>query len=188
MRTILPSEFQPGLVLLLEGAPHTLEEFHTTGTAKTKHRVHARLRNLITGRQMEHSFPEGERVAVAETESRTIQYSYVQGDRYVFLDSQTFEEISLSRDQIGERHWFLKENGEYRAVFIEGRLLDIVLPEHMDLKVIETAPPQRSTQTSAGKTAKLEGGLEIIVPLFIGPGETIRVDTRTRKYAGKAGG
>ena len=88
-------------------------------------------------------------------------------------------------EQIGERHWFLKENDDYRAMYLEGKLLDIILPGHVSLQVKETAPPIRGGSDSAWKPAKLETGLEIMVPLFITQGETIRVDTATRKYVGK---
>ena len=115
-----------------------------------------------------------------------MQFSYKQGETYVFLDTQTFDELNLTAEQVGDRRWFLKENEEYKALFLEGKLLDIVLPPQIPLQVVETAPPLRGGSDSAWKEAKLETGLEIMVPLFIAKGETIRVDTAGRKYAGKA--
>ena len=185
MQTILPSEFKRGLVLMLDGAPQIIEDFHTAAAGRTKHKPHARLRNLKTGRVADHMFAENERVPVAELEHRRVQFSYKQGETYAFLDAETFEELDLSADQIGERHWFLKENEEYRALFLEGKLLDIVLPGQVSLRVEETAEPIRGGSDSAWKPAKLETGLEIMVPLFIAKGERVRVDTLTRKYAGK---
>ena len=90
-------------------------------------------------------------------------------------------------EQFGDRRYFLKENEEYRALVLEGRLLDIELPDGMAMKVVETAPAQHGGGDSAWKPAQLEGGLEIQVPLFIAPGETLLVDVKTHKYAGKAG-
>ncbi len=186
MQTVLPAEFKRGMLLLLDNAPHYLEDFHTSGTAQTRHKLHLRLRNLKTGRIIDRSLAENERVPVAQLDHRTVQFSYKQGDTYTFLDTQSFEELSLSGEQVGERRWFLKENDEYRALFLEGSLLDIILPPQIALEVVDTAPPVRGGVDSAWKEAKLETGLQIMVPLFIGKGEHVRVDTHDRKYAGKS--
>lgn len=187
MQTALPAEFKRGQVLLLEGIPHVIEELHVSGTAKTKHKLHVQVRNLQNGHVFERVFPDNERVPTTELEYRRASYSYTQGTAFVFLDAETFEELPLSGEQLGDRRFFLKENEEYRALFLEGRLLDIVLPDTMTLRVRETAPAQHGGGDSAWKSATLEGGLELMVPLFIAPGENLLVDTKTRKYAGKAG-
>ncbi|NGO39122.1 elongation factor P [Limisphaera ngatamarikiensis] len=185
MQTVLPSEFKKGMVLVLDGAPHVIEELQVTGTAQTKHKIHARLRHLRTGRFLERTFTDTERVPVAEVQHRTVQYSYAQGDEYVFLDSETFEELVLTADQVGDRRVFLKENEEYKALFLDGKLLDIVLPPQVTLTITETAPPIRGGSDATWKPAVLETGLEIMVPLFLDKGERVRVDTATRKYVGK---
>jgi len=181
----LPSEFKRGAALMLDGAPHVIEHFHVSGTAQMKPRFHVRLRNFKTGRVVEKLFAENERVTVAELATRRVQFSYQQAGDSVFLDAETYDELTLSAEQVGERHWFLKENEEYKALFLEGKLLDIQVPEHVSLKVVETGAVQRGGSQSAYKEAKLEGGLQIMVPLFIATGEIVRVDTRDRKYLGK---
>ena len=93
MQTILPSEFKRQMVLLLEGAPHVIEDLHTSGTAQTRHKLHTRLRHLTTGRLIDRVFAENERVTVAPLETRRVTYSYAQADRQVFIDAETFEEI-----------------------------------------------------------------------------------------------
>ena len=186
MQTVLPAEFKRGMLLLLDNMPHFLDDFHTSGTAQTRHKLHVRLRNLKTGRITDRTFADNERVAVAQLDHRTVQFSYKQGDTYTFLDTGSFEELTLSAEQVGERRWFLKENEEYKALFLEGRLLDILLPPQVALEVVETAPPIRGGSDSAWKEAKLETGLEIMVPLFIAKGERVRVDTQEQKYAGKS--
>jgi elongation factor P len=185
MQTVLPSEFKRMMVLMLEGTPHVIEDFHRSGTAQSKHKLHTRLRHLKTGRIVDRVFAENERVTVAQMETRRANYSYTRGNRHVFLDADTFEEFDLSDEQIGERRWFLKENEEYKAMLLEGVLLDIVLPPQIPLKVVETAPAIRGGSDATWKEAKLETGLKIMVPLFIAPGEIIRVDTAEKKYAGK---
>jgi elongation factor P len=185
MQTVLPSEFKRGMVLLLDGAPQMLEEFHVSGTAQTKHKLHGRLRHLKTGRLSDHTFAENERVPVAEVQHRRVQFSYQSGKDYVFSDAETFDEFTLGAEQVGDRRWFIKENVEYRALLLEGRLVDIVLPASVTLEVTETASPVRGGSDNTWKTARLDTGLEIMVPLFIAPGEKIRVDTTTRKYTSR---
>jgi elongation factor P len=186
MQTVLPEEFKRGMLLLLENTPHYLEDFHTSGTAQTRHRLHVRLRNLKTGRIFDRTFAENERVPVGQLEHRLVQFSYKQGDTYAFVDTKTFEEITLPAELAGERRWFIKENEEYKALFLEGSLIDVVLPPQVVLQVVDTAPPIRGGVDTAWKEAKLETGLEILVPLFIAKGEMIKVDTQERKYAGKS--
>jgi elongation factor P len=187
VQTALPIEFKRGQVLLLDGIPHVIEELRVSGTAKTKHKLHAFVRNLHSGHVFERTFPDNERVPTAELEFRRVTFSYSQGDRFTFLDADTFEELPLTGEQLGDRRFFLKENVEYRALFLEGRLLDIVLPDTMTLKVLETAPAQHGGGDSTWKPAHMEGGLTVMVPLFIASGEALLIDTKTRKYAGKAG-
>lgn len=185
MQTILPSEFKRLMVLLLDGVPHVIEEFHTSGTAQTRHKLHTRLRQLKTGHVTERVFAENERVPVAQLENRRVTYSFTKGGMRVFLDAESFDELDLADELLGERRSFLKENEEYKAMLLDGALLDIVLPAQVPLKVVNTAPPVRGGSDATWKAAKLETGLEVMVPLFIASGETIRVDTATRRYLGR---
>lgn len=188
MQTVLPSEFKRGMVLMLEGTPQVLEEFHVTGTAQTRHKLHTRLRNLRSGRLSDHVFNENERVPVAELNYRRVQFSYQQGDTYTFSDTASFEELELSAERIGDRKHFIKDDVEYRAVFLDGKLVDIALPPSITLRVTETAPAQGGGSDATWKPATLETGLEVMVPLFIDREELIRVDTASRKYLGKESG
>ena len=115
-----------------------------------------------------------------------MQFSYKQGNTYAFVDTKTFEEVNLPAELADERRWFIKENEEYKALFLDGNLIDIVLPPQVALLVEDTAPPSKGGADNAWKEAKLETGLELMVPLFINKGEMIRVDTQGRKYAGKS--
>jgi elongation factor P len=186
MQTVLPTEFKRMMVLMLDGSPYVIEQFHVSGTAQTKHKLHTRLRQLKTGRVIDRVFAENERVPVAELQTRRVTYSYSQGDTHAFLDADTFEELNLSDERLGDRRWFLKENEEYKALILDGALLDIVLPPQVPLQIVETTPPIRGGSDATWKEAKLETGLEIMVPLFLIKGETVRVDTATKKYSGKA--
>ena len=139
MQTVLPSEFKRLMVLMLESGPHVVDEFHISGTAQTRHKLHTRLHHLQTGHVIERVFADNERVPVVPLETRRVNYSYTQGGTHFFLDAQTFDELEFSDEQLGERRWFLKENEEYKALLIEGRFLDIVLPPQIPLKVVDTA-------------------------------------------------
>ena len=185
MQTILPSEFKRQMILMLDGSPHVIEDMHTSGTAQTRHRLHTRLRHLTTGRLIDRVFAENERVPVAPLETRRATYSYAKADVQVFIDIETFDEFEFTNEQLGERRWFLKENEEYKALRLDGRLLDLVLPPQLPLKVVETTPPARGGLNSSWKEAKLETGLQVMVPLFIANGDSIRVDTAEKKYLGK---
>ena len=185
MQTILPAEFKRQMVLLLDGIPHVIEELHTSGTAQTRHKLHARLRQIMTGHVIERVFAENERLPVAPLEIRRVTFSYSQAGTHVFLDAESFDELDLTDEQLGKRRAFLKENEEYKAMLLEGKLLDIVLPAQVPLKIVNTAPPVRGGSDARWKEAKLETGIEVMVPLFIASGETIRVDTATGKYIGR---
>jgi elongation factor P len=185
MQTVLPSEFKRGMVLMLDGAPQMVEEFHVSGTAQTKHKLHVRLRHLKTGRLTDQTLPDGERLPIADVQHCRVQLSYADGKDFVFSDVESFEELTLSAEQIGDRRCFIKENVEYRALLLDGRLLDIVLPPNVTFEVMDTAPPTSGGSVATWKPARLDDGLEIMVPLFIATGEKIRVDTTERKYAGR---
>ena len=185
MQTVLPSEFKRGMVLMLDGAPQLVEEFHVSGTAQTKHKLHVRLRHLKTGRLTDQTLPDGERLPIADVQHCRVQLSYADGKDFVFSDVESFEELTLSAEQIGDRRCFIKENVEYRALLLDGRLLEVVLPPNVTFEVVDTAPPSSGGSVATWKPARLDAGLEIMVPLFIANGEKIRVDTTGRKYAGR---
>lgn len=185
MPTVSPAEFKRGMVLLLDGVPHIIEDLYSTGTAKFKQKIHARMRHLASGRVIERTFADNEILTAADLEQRKAQFSYQQGETFVFLDSESFEPLELSSAQIGEKRWFLKEGEEYKTLFIDGKLVDVMLPDQIVLQVVATGPAQRGGSDSTWKPATLETGLEIMVPLFIETGERVRVDTTERKYVGK---
>ncbi len=173
------------MVFMIDGAPQELEDYHVSGTAQTRHKLHSRLRNLKTGKVIDKVFAENERFPLADLQKRRVQFSYQQGESYMFSDVENYEELDLPADQIGERRWFLKENEEYTALFLEGKFLDIKMPASSSFKVLETDPPIRSGNTSNWKPAKIETGFELMVPMFVETGDQIWVDPQLRKYQGK---
>jgi len=170
------------MIVLVDGTPCTIESVHVSGTAQTRHKMHARLRNLKTGHIVERVLTENERLPLANLETRRVTYSFSKGGFRVFIDVESFDELELSDEQLGERRWFLKENQEYRALLLDGSLLDLVLPPQVALQVTETAPAIRGGSDATWKEATLETGLRIMVPSFVAKGESVRVDTVGQKY------
>ena len=185
MATVSPTEFHKGMVIVLDGTPHLILDLWTSGTAQTKHKTHVRLRNLQTGRIAERAFQDHERYETVELHKRPVQFSYRQDDRIVFTDLDTYEEYEMSEADLGDRIWFLKEDLEYKALILDGRLLDIEIPPAVVLEVKETAPPITGGSDATWKPAVLETGLEIMVPLFIATGDHVRVDTAKKQYLSK---
>ena len=154
MQTVLPEEFKRGMLLFLDNMPHYLEDFHTSGTAQTRHKLHVRVRNLKTGRVFDRTFAENERVPVGELEHRTGAVQLQTGRYLRVRGHEDLRGDDPSAELAGERRWFIKENEEYKALFLEGNLIDIVLPPQVVLQVVDTAPPIRGGVDTAWKDSQ----------------------------------
>ncbi|HEX7002233.1 MAG TPA: elongation factor P [Trueperaceae bacterium] len=147
----------------------------------------AKFRNLETGSIVERSFNATEKIQDIFIEYRTMSFLYSDGDHYTFMDNETFEQPTLTRDQIGDGARFLKENVEVTVDYYQGRPLKVTLPNVVELAITRTDPGVRGDTVSGGsKPAELESGASVNVPLFIEQGEVVRVDTRTGEYLGRA--
>lgn len=147
----------------------------------------AKFRNLETGAIVERSFNATEKLQDIFIEYRQMSYLYSDGDQYTFMDLETFEQPTLTAAQIGDGARFLKENTEVTVDYYQGRPLKVTLPNVVELIIVQTDPGVRGDTVSGGnKPAKLESGATVNVPLFIDQGETIRVDTRSGDYLGRA--
>lgn len=149
--------------------------------------VRTKLKNIKLGTVIDKTFRSGEKLEVAYIEKKNIQYLYSAGDTYEFMDHETYDQISLHRDQLGEMVNYLKENLEVAAIVHDGRILTLEPPIFIDMKIVSTEPGIRGdTSRSGTKPAKTESGMTILVPLFINEGDVIRIDTRTKEYVGRA--
>lgn len=146
--------------------------------------IRTKMKNMITGLVREETFRSGEKLDVPDLEYRDMQYLYSDSDQYHFLDQDSFEQISLSKDQIEEVEQFLKEQEVYNVLNFSGKAIAVTSPLFMELKVTETPPGVRgdTAQGGATKPATLETGLVLQVPLFVEEGDIIKVDTRDSKY------
>jgi elongation factor P len=149
--------------------------------------VQARMRSLRTGSLIDHRFRSEDTVERAQIDDVEMQYLYSDGDSYYFMNTANFEQISLHQETVGDRSSYLVPDVMLKVEFFEGRPVDIELPPTVDLKVVETEPGIKGgSATNVTKPAKLETGLVVQVPPFIGEGEKIRVDTAEGKYVERA--
>lgn len=178
---------QRGMWLRHEGHVYEVVDFNERHTGKQKPTVHVALRDIRDGHPVDRSLDDLMPIEEVEHGYCMMQYIYDKGDALVFMDSETYEEHELSRSQLGGRDVFIKEGDTYRVVTLEGRPISVQVDGVVALAVTMTAPPGHSVGAASNitKEATLENGLEIRVPLFIKTGDVIKVDTRTKTYAGK---
>ncbi len=180
---ISSNDFRPGVVIQLDGDLYVVVDTHHHKRAQRQALVRAKLRNLKTGAMLERNFASDDRVAQVSLDRKPMQYLYRHGDEYVMMDHETFEQLSLPVELLGEAAGYLKESTDVTVVFYEGRPIAVELPNAVELTVVETAPGVRGDTVSGGsKPARLETGMTVQVPLFVSVGDRIRVDTRTGQY------
>jgi len=183
---ISSNDFRTGVSIELDGSVWKVVEFLHVKPGKGAAFVRTKLKNARTGNTMEKTFRAGETVPQANLEKRTMQHTYKEGDQYVFMDIETFEEARLSEEQMGDRFKYLKEEMEVNILFWNDAVLDVELPTSVVLEITETDPGVKGdTATGATKPAIVETGAQVMVPLFISIGEKIKIDTRTDTYLGR---
>lgn len=181
------NDIKNGMTILFEGNIYTVMEFSHVKPGKGAAFVQAKLKNLRTGSIIEKRFNSGVKLEKAIIEKVGMQFLYATGDSYNFMNMETYEQTELSKEQLGNDVNYLKEGLDVLLSFYEGELLGIILPEKVELKVIETEPAVKgNTTNNATKDATLETGLKVRVPLFIEQDETIVVYTADGKYSSRA--
>ncbi|WGV28363.1 elongation factor P [Halotia branconii] len=183
---ISSNDFRPGVSIVLDGSVWRVVEFLHVKPGKGSAFVRTKLKSVQTGSVVEKTFRAGETVPQATLEKRTMQHTYKEGDEFVFMDMETYEENRLSAAQIGDRVKYLKEGMEANVVRWGEQVLEVELPNSVALEVVETDPGVKGdTATGGTKPAVLETGATVMVPLFISQGERIKIDTRDDKYLGR---
>jgi elongation factor P len=146
-----------------------------------------KLKNLKTGAITQNRVKPDDKVELAFLDRRQMQYLYAEGDGYVFMDNETFDQLTLGKEWVGEEMLYLKDNENIHVIFFEGRPISVDLPATVELKVAETEPSVKGATAAAQyKPAILETGLKITVPPFINVGDKVQVDTRSSEYLGRA--
>lgn len=184
---ISTNDFRTGLTIEYEGAVCTIVEFQHVKPGKGAAFVRTKIKNLQTGAITEKTFRAGEKVKKAIVDKRKMQYLYNDGEGYIMMDNENYEQISLSADQIGDGIKFLKENMDADILLYQGTVIGVDLPNFVELEVVETEPGIKGDTASGGsKPAKVETGAIIQVPFFINVGDVLRIDTRTGTYMERA--
>lgn len=177
------TEFKKGLKIEIDGAPLVIVDFQHVKPGKGGAFVRTKLKNLLTGRVVDQTFRSGERVKKPDLMEREMQYLYGEGDSFCMMDNETYEQIMLTPEQVGEARLFLVENLNVKVLFFNQQPVAVEVPNFVEQSVAQSEPGLRGdTATGGTKPATLESGAVIQVPLFINEGDRVKVDTRTGTY------
>ncbi|MFP4132542.1 MAG: elongation factor P [Halothece sp.] len=183
---ISTNDFRTGMTIELDGTVWRVVEFLHVKPGKGSAFVRTKLKNVQTGNIAERTFRAGETVPQAVLEKRTMQHTYKEGDDLIFMDMESFEEVRIPPDIIGDRAKYINEGMEVGTVYWEGTILEVEIPNTVTLEVTETDPGVKGdTATGGSKPATVETGAQVMVPLFISIGERIKIDTRNDTYIGR---
>ena len=181
------NDIKNGMTILFEGHIYIVLDFQHVKPGKGAAFVKAKLKNLRTGSIVEKTFNSSIKLEKANIQKNSMQYLYATGDTYTFMNMETYEQVELTKDQLGSDINYLKEGLDVLLSFYEGELLGVIMPEKVELKVVSTEPAVKgNTTNNATKDAVLETGITVRVPLFIEQDEVIVVNTHDGKYASRA--
>jgi elongation factor P len=177
------SEFRKGIRVQIDGEPYKMIECNFVKPGKGNALYKCKLRNLIRGTVLDRTYRGGESLEAADVEETDAQYSYRQGDTFVFMDNKTYEQYELSIEQVDDAWKYLKEGMVCQMTIYNGNPITMSPPNHVELKIEYCEPAAKGdTATNVTKPAKMETGAEIIVPAFVSMHDVIKVDTRTGEY------
>ena len=178
------SDFKNGLIFNHKGGLWKIVDFLHVKPGKGPAFVRTKLKNIKTGQVVEETFRSGVKIEVVKIEAKDYNYLYNDGSLYTFMDNETYEQISLTKEQLGDNVLdFLIENTKTTIAFDGSDPVEVRIPQQMNIKIIETDPGERGNTAQGGtKPAKLESGIVINVPLFINKNDVIKVDTREKRY------
>jgi elongation factor P len=180
---ISAGDFRNGATFELDGQIFQVIEFQHVKPGKGAAFVRTKLKNVITGATVERTFNPTDKMPKAHIERKDMQYLYSDGDLYYFMDTETYEQMPLGTDKIGDALKFVKENMVCKVLSHKGNVFGIEPPTFVELEITETEPGFKGdTATGATKPATVETGATIKVPLFVDKGDVIRIDTRTGEY------
>jgi elongation factor P len=181
------AQFRRGLKIEIKGKPFTIVETQHVKPGKGGAFVRTKLKNLETGQVLEQTFRSGAKVDIPDLEEKNMQYLYLDGEQYVFMDNETYDQIFVMADYLGDSISFFKPNIDVTVLYFNGKPIGVDLPITVNLEVTETEPGIKGdTATGATKLATLESGLTVQVPLFIEQGDVLKIDTRSGEYMERA--
>ena len=180
---ISTNQFRNGSAIRVDGKRFTILFFQHVKPGKGSAFVRTRLRNIDSGAIVEKTFRAGEKLENVRTESRPMTYLYRDGDLLYFMDSDTYEQVPVPREVVGDAEGYVVEGGSVSVLSADGEVVSVEPPPHVDLEVAQTDPGLKGdTATGGNKPATLETGVTVQVPLFVNVGDRVRVDTRSNEY------
>lgn len=184
---IMAGDFRNGITFEMDGQVYQVVEFQHVKPGKGAAFVRTKLKNIITGATIEKTFNPSDKMPRAHVERKDMQYLYNDGELYYFMDIETYEQIPLSEEVLGDSLKFIKENMTVKLLSFKDNVFGIEPPNFVELEVVQTEPAIKGdTVTGATKPATVETGAIVKVPLFINQGDVIRIDTRTGEYMERA--
>ncbi|WP_390404763.1 elongation factor P [Lacticaseibacillus jixiensis] len=181
------NDFKNGLTIEVDGNLWRIVEFQHVKPGKGSAFVRSTLKNLRTGAVQEMTFRSTEKVEKAQIDTKTMQYLYADGDSYVFMDMETYEQLSLPGDEIRDQLKYMKENMEVKIIMHGSETLGVDVPNTVDLEVKATEPGIRGNTSSGGsKPATMETGLVVQVPFFVNEGDVLTINTQDGTYISRA--
>ena len=180
------ADFKKGLKIVFDGHPYMIVDFQHVKPGKGGAFIRTKLKHMRQGRVIDNTFRSGEKVELVDFEEKHMQFLY-KDERYHFMDTETYDQVSLSADEVGEAREYLRENTEVDMLYIDGSPVTVELPNFVELTIAQTDPGVRGDTAQGGtKPATLETGAVVQVPLFLNEGDLVKVDTRTGEYLGRA--
>jgi elongation factor P len=180
---ISTTDFRKGLKVEYKGDPYEIVDFQHVKMGRGGAIVKTKMKNMRTGGVVEETIRSGEKFPTPELEERKMQYLYTQDGLYYFMDQESYEQIPLTAEQLGDAKLFLKENADVKILNYKGAPLNVELPNFVELVIVKTDPGFKGdTASGGGKPATLETGAVVRVPFHINEGDTVKVDTRTGAY------
>ncbi len=177
------SDLRKGLKVQIDGAPYIITDFEFSKPGKGQALYRCKMRNMISGNQLVQTYRSNDKFDKPELEEAKMQYLYNQGDEYHFMNTENYEQISLSKEQLADNLHYLLDNMEVEMLFFEGQAIDITLPMFVNLEVTKADPwAKGDTSGTDTKPVTVETGYELQVPPFVEEGDKIQIDTRSGEY------
>ena len=178
-----PSDVRKGRRIIVDDQPYYVVDYQHFKMGRGKANIRTKLKHIKTGAVVEKVFSSNDSFKPPDMEDRKMQYLYENGGEMTFMDSQTFEQVNIPVDNLGDAKWYLLENEEYKVLFLDNEAISVDLPASVVLEVVETEPSARGdTVSNVTKPATLQTGLVVKVPPFVKIGDSLKVDTRTGDY------
>ena len=178
------SDLRKGLKIEIDGQPHVITEFEFTKPGKGRAVYRTRLKNIISGATFEKVYREVDKIDECNLQSRDLNFSYKEGDDFVFIDQDSYDQVSIRADLLDDKKYWLEEDMHCQVLFHNEKPIDVTLPIFVEQEIAETEPGARGdTVQNVFKPATTHKGYEIQVPMFVNIGDRIRIDTRTGEYS-----